>query len=142
MFHGCLFQGLRAIGALVADGIDGTIESLPTPGAFLDNARPALRLVGHGHRRRRFRRCPSRLSASSGSGRGPPDGERASTTVRIADLDHRTVRADLELVWAGSVVTRIAGWVDRRFDSDPQLWRACCVTPSAAAMPMAAGYRC
>ena len=38
MFHGPTFQGVRAIDALGDDGVDGQIEVLPTPGAFLDNA--------------------------------------------------------------------------------------------------------
>ena len=38
MFHGPSFQGVRHIGDLGDDGVDGVIEALATPGATLDNA--------------------------------------------------------------------------------------------------------
>ena len=38
MFHGPGFQGVREIDELGDDGVDGVVESLPTPGATLDYA--------------------------------------------------------------------------------------------------------
>ena len=104
-------------------------------GAFLDNAGQLYGWWVMATADADFLALPQSIERIEWFGPRPPDGERVSTTVRIADLDDRTVRADLELVWDGSVVTRIAGWVDRRFDSDPQLWCMLAATPTATCSP-------
>jgi acyl transferase domain-containing protein len=122
MFHGPAFQGVRSIAALGDDGIDGTIESLPTPGAWLDNAGQLYGWWLMATAESEFLALPQSIERIEFFGRQPPVGETVATTVRIVDLGPRTMRADLELVWNGSVVVRITGWVDRRFDSDAPLW--------------------
>ncbi|HWE69674.1 MAG TPA: beta-ketoacyl synthase N-terminal-like domain-containing protein [Acidimicrobiales bacterium] len=122
MFHGPAFQGVRSIAALGDDGIDGTIESLPTPGAWLDNAGQLYGWWLMATAESEFLALPQSIERIEFFGSQPPIGEPVATTVRIVDLGPRTMRADLELVWNGSVTVRITGWVDRRFDSDPPLW--------------------
>ena len=141
MFHGPSFQGLRGIGALGDDGIDGTIESLPTPGAFLDNAGQLYGWWVMATADADFLALPSRSSASSGSGRGHPtaSGSRprsaspTSTTERSGPTSSscgtaRSSHASPAGSIAGSTAIRSSG--------------ACSATPSRhlLATPMAAGY--
>jgi hypothetical protein len=122
MFHGPTFQGVRSIAALGDDGIDGTVESLPTPGAWLDNAGQLYGWWLMATAESDFLALPQSIERIEFFGPQPPAGEMTSATVRIAELGPRTMRADLELLWHGSLIVRITGWVDRRFDSDPPLW--------------------
>jgi hypothetical protein len=70
-----------------------------------------------------FLALPQSIERIEFFGPQPPPGATVATTVRIGEVGPRTVRADIELVRNGSVIVRITGWVDRRFDSDPPLWR-------------------
>ena len=122
MFHGPSFQGVRSIIALGDDGVDGSIESLPTPGAWLDNAGQLYGWWLMATAESDFLALPQSIERIEFFGPQPPAGELVTTTVRIVELEPWTVRADLELSWNGALVVRITGWVDRRFDSDPELW--------------------
>ncbi|HEV3265481.1 MAG TPA: beta-ketoacyl synthase N-terminal-like domain-containing protein [Acidimicrobiales bacterium] len=122
MFHGPSFQGVRSIAALGDDGVDGTIESLPTPGAWLDNAGQLYGWWLMATAESDFLALPQSIDRIEFFGPQPPPGAMVATTVRIVEVQPRTVRADLELIWNGSLCVRITGWVDRRFDSDPPLW--------------------
>ncbi len=122
MFHGPTFQGVRAIHALGDDGVDGQIEVLPTPGAFLDNAGQLYGWWVMATADADFLALPQSIERIEFFGPPLPPGATVETTVRIVDLDARTVRADLELVGDDGVAVRITGWVDRRFDSDADLW--------------------
>jgi hypothetical protein len=122
MFHGPAFQGVRAIDALGDDGVDGAVESLPTPGATLDNAGQLYGWWVMATAEQDFLALPQSIESVERFGPPPPVGAALPTTVRITELTDRTVRADLELVHDGAVNVRITGWVDRRFDSDPALW--------------------
>ena len=122
MFHGPTFQGVRSIAALGDDGVDGAIESLPTPGAFLDNAGQLYGWWVMATAEADFLALPQSIERIELFGPPPPPGEIIPTTVRIVELDARTVRADLELIHDDRVAVRITGWVDRRFDSDAALW--------------------
>ena len=121
MFHGPAFQGVREIGDLGDNGVDGAIESLPTPGAWLDNAGQLLAWWLMATSPIDFIALPQSIDRIEYFGPQPPPGETVTTKVRIVDLQPRTLRSDLELIWNGAVVVRITGWVDRRFDSDPPL---------------------
>jgi acyl transferase domain-containing protein len=123
MFHGQSFQGVREIDALGDDGVDGRIESLPTPGAWLDNAGQIYGLWLMATAESNFLALPQSIDSIEFFGIQPPPGEIVDTFVRITELGPRTMRADFELVWNGSVVVRIGGWLDRRFDSDAPLWQ-------------------
>ena len=122
MFHGPTFQGVRTIDALGDDGVDGAIESLPTPGAFLDNAGQLYGWWVMASADQDFLALPQSIDRIERFGPPPPHGSLVTTTVRITELTPRTVRADLELSQDGAVTVRITGWVDRRFDSDESLW--------------------
>jgi acyl transferase domain-containing protein len=122
MFHGPAFQGVQAITALGDDGIDGVVEALPTPGAFLDCAGQLYGYWLMATASANFLALPLSMERVELFGPPVPVGDRAEVRVRITDLAERTIRADLEVVHRGRVAVRIRGWEDRRFDSDPALW--------------------
>jgi acyl transferase domain-containing protein len=123
MFHGPGFQGLRSVTALGDDGADGVIEALPAPGACLDNAGQLhgwwLMATAHSN----FLGLPQSIERIEFFEDQPSAGDAVDVTVRITEVSQRSTTADIELLRSGSVVTRITGWVNRRFDSDPPLWR-------------------
>ncbi|MBO0730728.1 MAG: polyketide synthase dehydratase domain-containing protein, partial [Acidimicrobiaceae bacterium] len=121
MFHGPAFQGIRHFAALGENGIDGELEALPTPGATLDNAGQLYGWWVMASVDRDFLALPQSIERVELFQPLSP-GTRVPTRVRVREMDERTVRADLELLCAERVAVRITGWVDRRFDSDPQLW--------------------
>ena len=122
MFHGPAFQGVRHIGELGDDGVDGIVEALATPGATLDCAGQLYGWWVMATATSDFLALPQSIERID-LFRALPPGRRYATRVRITGFDDRTVRADLELVDDdGRVAVRITGWVDRRFDSDPPLW--------------------
>jgi hypothetical protein len=123
MFHGPGFQGLRSVTAIGDDGADGVIEALPAPGACLDNAGQLhgwwLMATAHSN----FLGLPQSIERIEFFEGQPGAGDAVDVTVRITEVSQRSTTADIELLRSGSVVTRITGWVNRRFDSDPPLWR-------------------
>ncbi len=142
MFHGPSFQGVRHIGDLGDDGVDGVIEALATPGATLDNAGQLYGWWVMATASSDFLALPQSIERID-LFRPLRPGRRYPTRVRITALDDRTVRADLDVIddvidgdgggdrdgdgrddghRDGRVAVRITGWVDRRFDSDPALW--------------------
>ncbi|HEX5367627.1 MAG TPA: beta-ketoacyl synthase N-terminal-like domain-containing protein [Acidimicrobiales bacterium] len=125
MFHGPAFRAVRRIGELGGEGVDGVVEALPAPGATLDGAGQLYGWWVMATASSDFLALPQSIERVELFGPLPPAGARLAVSVRIAELSERTVRADLELVHGGRVVVRIDGWVDRRFDSDAELWRMC-----------------
>jgi hypothetical protein len=107
------------------DGVDGTIDVLPAPGALLDCAGQLMGWWVMQHEARDRLAMPVRIERIALFAREPEIGERVACSVRVRELGEREVRADLELydprardrVWA-----RIDGWHDRRFDSDEAVW--------------------
>lgn len=123
MFHGPAFQGVRAIGDLGDDGVDGEVEALSTPGATLDCAGQLYGWWVMATASSDFLALPRSIDRIE-LFRDLPPGRRYRSRVRITGLEERTVRSDIELVDGdGRVAVRITGWVDRRFDSDPPLWQ-------------------
>jgi hypothetical protein len=122
MFHGPAFRGVREITALGDDGVDGKIESLATPGAWLDNAGQLYGWWLMATVDSDFLALPQSIDRIDFYGPRPPLGQIVDCSVRIVEVGTRTMRADLELVWNGHLIVRISGWVDRRFDSDAPLW--------------------
>jgi acyl transferase domain-containing protein len=122
MFHGPRFQGMRSIAALGDDGIDGTIETLASPGALLDNAGQLYGWWLMASASSDFLALPQSIDGIDYFGPQPSPGDVVETKVRITELTARTMSADLELLCEGGVFARITRWVDRRFDSDESLW--------------------
>ncbi len=122
MFHGPQYQGVVAMGPMGDDGVDGTIEVLPAPGALLDCAGQLMGWWVMQHERADRLAMPVKIDRIAFYAPHPVVGERVACQVRIRDLREREVRADLELVAGGRVWAVIDGWEDRRFDSDDPVW--------------------
>jgi phosphopantetheinyl transferase len=121
MFHGPAYQGIVSIDSLGDDGIRGVIEALPARGALLD---AAGQLFGYWTM---VTQEVDKLSMpvlidSVELFKEPAPGQRYDCLVRIRQVGRHAVTADLELVQAGRVVVRIAGWQDWRFETDDRLW--------------------
>ncbi|RPF29848.1 acyl transferase domain-containing protein [Streptomyces sp. Ag109_G2-6] len=123
MFHGPRFAAVHEVRTVAADGIEGVVRALPSPGALLD---AAGQLFGHWMQ---LRLPVDRLVFPATVGRirfyGPPPapGELLRVTARVREVREVTVRGDLELVRAdGGVWARIEGWTYRRFGADERVW--------------------
>jgi hypothetical protein len=123
MFHGSRFAGVTDIATLAADGITGTVLSLPAPGALLDGAG---QLIGHWVQVSRTTDqsvLPTGVGAVRRYGPPPPPGHALGCTAWIREVTGTEVRADAELRTAGRVWCRIEGWTTRRFATDDAIWR-------------------
>jgi acyl transferase domain-containing protein len=127
MFHGRRFAGVADIGTLAADGITGTVTSLPAPGALLDSAG---QLIGHWMQVSRTTDqtvLPTGIDAIRLFGPRPPDGGHLACTGWIRELTGAQLRADAELTGKdGRVWCRIEGWTTRRFATDDAIWQVKC----------------
>ncbi len=124
MFHGPRFAGVERIASVAADGITGTLVSLPALGALLDSAG---QLIGHwmqvSQTVDRFA-LPTGIGAIRRYGPQPPAGSRLRCEVRIREVAATHMRADAELRTSdGAVWCRIEDWTNRRFATDEAIWR-------------------
>ena len=122
MFHGPAFQGVDALIGWSRAGLHGTLRTLPSPGALLDNAG---QLLGYWVQ---VAEAEDRLAMPIGVqrirffGPDPAPGSALACAVFIRELDGDTVTADLSLDLDGRAWCRIEGWRDRRFKADAAVW--------------------
>ncbi|HTR50318.1 MAG TPA: beta-ketoacyl synthase N-terminal-like domain-containing protein [Kofleriaceae bacterium] len=122
MFHGPAYQGVSVLGPMGDNGVDGAIDVLPAEGALLDCAGQLMGwwvMQTETHDRLAM---PMRIRRIQLFAPEPPIGERVACHVRVRDVAPTDVTADLQLVTRGGVWADIAGWQDRRFDSDDAVW--------------------
>jgi malonyl CoA-acyl carrier protein transacylase len=124
MFHGPRFAGVEQITAMAADGLSGTLVSLPALGALLDSAG---QLIGHwiqvSHTSDQ-NVLPTGIGAVRRYGPQPPAGSRLGCEVRIREVTATQMRGGAELRTAdGAVWSRIEDWTTRRFATDEASWR-------------------
>lgn len=131
MFHGPSFQGVVAIDAFGANGIRGTLRTLPASGALLD---AAGQLAGHWAQawaetdRLAF---PVTIDAVRFFGPHPRPGDRVACAVEVGAFTDEWLRVDFELVTGqGDLWARIEGWTCRRFATDDVTWPAVHTRPS------------
>jgi hypothetical protein len=124
MFHGPRFAGVERITSVAADGITGTLLSLPAPGALLDSAG---QLIGHWMQVSQTADqnvLPTGIGAIRRYGPQPPAGSRVGCEVRIREVAAARMRADAELrAGDGAVWCRIEDWTTRRFATNEAIWR-------------------
>jgi hypothetical protein len=125
MFHGPRFAGVADIATVAADGIAGSVLSLPARGALLDCAG---QLIGHWIQVSRTADqivLPTGIGAVRLYGPPPPAGHLLGCTARIRAVTDTEMRADAELrTGDGSVWCRIENWTTRRFACDDAIWRS------------------
>lgn len=122
MFHGPSFQSVCEVASIGPGGLRGSIRALHAPGSLLDGAG---QLVGYWvMARARHDRIvlPTGIDHIEFFGPEPPPGSVVECAIRIVSVDQSSVKADLELVHEGRVWARIAGWTERRFETDEQIW--------------------
>ncbi|HEX3924955.1 MAG TPA: beta-ketoacyl synthase N-terminal-like domain-containing protein [Streptosporangiaceae bacterium] len=124
MFHGPRFAGVEQITSMAADGLSGTLVSLPALGALLDSAG---QLIGHwiqvSHTADQ-NVLPTGIGAVRRYGPQPPAGSRLGCEVRIREVTATQMRGDAELQTGdGAVWCRIEDWTTRRFATDEASWR-------------------
>jgi acyl transferase domain-containing protein/phosphopantetheinyl transferase len=122
LFHGPRYRGVRVLGPMSEEGIDGELEVGSAIGSLLDNAGQLMGFwIMYRHELDRLG-LPTTIDRISFFGRHPEVGERLSCAVRVLSVTDSAVRADLVLWREGRVWARIAGWEDKRFDSDGVVW--------------------
>lgn len=122
LFHGPLYRGVRILGPMSDEGIDGELETGSALGALLDNAGQLMGFwIMYRHDLDRLG-LPTTIDRITFYGPSPAVGERVSCSVRISSVTDTAVRADLELLCGSQLWARIEGWEDRRFDSDGVVW--------------------
>jgi acyl transferase domain-containing protein len=124
MFHGPRFAGVERIASVAADGLTGTLLSLPAPGALLDSAG---QLIGHWMQVSQTTDqnvLPTGIGAIRRYGPQPPAGTRLRCEVRIREVAAAQMRADAELrTGDGALWCRIEDWATRRFATNEAIWR-------------------
>jgi hypothetical protein len=123
MFHGPAYQGVRSFAGIGVDGIRGTVETLPAPGALLDNAG---QLVGYWvSATNEVDRLvlPTSIDRITFHGPHPAPGALVEVDVHITSLTDEAVRADIVLAQGDQVWVQVEGWQERRFETDDRVWQ-------------------
>ncbi len=135
------YQGVVALGPVGDDGVDGTIDTLPAPGALLDCAGQLMGWWVMQSETRDRLAMPVLIARIELFAAHPAPAERVECRVRMRGVGEREARADLELARNGRVWARITGWEDRRFDSDDAVWAVLAMYPERNASSPAKGRR-
>jgi phosphopantetheinyl transferase (holo-ACP synthase) len=122
MFHGPSYQGVVELGPIGQDGITGIIEVCAAPGALLDNAGQLFGYWVMACLEADSLAMPIGVDRIEFYGPQPRAGTHVLCNVRIREISPLSVRADMELVVDGRVWARVAGWEDRRIQTDDRLW--------------------
>ncbi|MFF4663826.1 beta-ketoacyl synthase N-terminal-like domain-containing protein [Streptomyces sp. NPDC001282] len=123
MFHGPRFQGVTELTAIGDAHVRGVITTPPAPGALLDNVGQLLGYWIMAQLPTRTTVFPVGMREIRFHGAPPEPGERLDCLIRVASVTDTTLEADMQLVRQGRVWAELAGWRDRRFDSDPHIRR-------------------
>jgi hypothetical protein len=125
MFHGPRFAGVASVSALAADGITGSVLSMPTRGALLDSVG---QIIGHWTQMvpsTDQNVLPTGIGAVRRFGPQPPAGQPLEVVAWIRELTDTEMRADAEVRDAsGRVWCRVEGWTTRRFSTDEAIVNA------------------
>src|SRR5581483_137553 len=134
MFHGPMWRGVRSVDWVAAGGSGATLETLRREGMLGSGEYPefvldpvlldaagqligfwAADLLERGHVV-----FPFRLTALEVFAPPPPAGEVFDCRAQIELDGEQLVRSDIDVVGAdGTVVLRLHGWEDKRFDIPP-----------------------
>ncbi len=123
MFHGPAYQGVVQLGPIGDDGIRGVLDTTPGPGALLDSAGQLFGYwIGAMHETDQLA-MPMAIERLELFGPHPNQGERVACLVRVVEVTDTNVRCNIKLTQGDRVWAHVTGWSDRRFGSDPQVWR-------------------
>jgi phosphopantetheinyl transferase (holo-ACP synthase) len=122
MFHGPAYQGVVSLDEIAADGIRGTLASIPARGGLLDCAGQLMGYWVMDAVETDRLAFPARIARIELFAPQPPQSEHLQCTVRVRSMDDSLVHADIELVHGDRVWCRISDWTDKRFDTDEVVW--------------------
>ncbi len=118
MFHGPAFQGIVDLGPTGADGIEGAVVSLPTPGATMDNVGQVFGFWGFERLDQDGLGFPARIGRMTFHGPIPEPGARLEVRAWIDGVTPAAYRGAMEVQHRGVVWCTIDGWENRRFETD------------------------
>ena len=118
MFHGPTYRGVVGLGNIGANGIEGTIEAPPAPGALLDNAGQVYGYWGFVRLPVNSLGFPARIEQITFHGPMPAQGDRFDVRAWVTKVTDETFRGDIELIADGKVWCRLDSWQNRRFETD------------------------
>jgi hypothetical protein len=122
MFHGPAYQAVTQLHALGSDGIRGSLQSLPAPGALLDAAGQLLGYWIMLHTEVDRIALPTRIERIDLYGPHPEPGTILECTVRNTEITDVEAKGDLELAHEGRVWASVSQFTDRRFECTPELF--------------------
>ncbi|RII14710.1 Phthioceranic/hydroxyphthioceranic acid synthase [Streptomyces sp. YIM 130001] len=123
MFHGPEFQGVRTLTAIGDRHVRGVLTAPGPPGALLDNVGQLLGYWIMDSLTERTTVFPVSMRSMAFHGPDPEPGSTLDCHIRITDVTHTTLTADMQLSHEGKVWAELTGWTDRRFDTDPGIRR-------------------
>ncbi|MCA1601957.1 MAG: polyketide synthase dehydratase domain-containing protein [Acidobacteria bacterium] len=130
MFHGPRFRGVVSLDRVGEDGLLARLEVLPTHDLFKSNHSPVFnidpflldaagQLIGYWPIEclsEGFVLFPIRVAELTLYRENLGPGQRAICQVRIRDVAHRQLRADMDIIGpSGTLWMRVTGWEDWRF---------------------------
>ncbi|SDD93311.1 acyltransferase domain-containing protein [Actinokineospora iranica] len=120
LFHGPAYQGVTRTVGVAPHAARAEITVPSAPGALLDNAG---HVIGHWLvecHPQRWIAFPVSIARIRFHAAPPTAGTAVESAIRIAAIDERELRADLQVSSGDQTLVSITGWTDHRFDSDPK----------------------
>jgi hypothetical protein len=118
MFHGPQFQAITRSVAIAPLGVRCELTVLDAPGALLDGVGQVLGQWLAELQPHRPAAFPARINRIRFHGPQPPTGATTDCALRITEVRHELIEADMQVSLAGRPIVSVSGWQDVRLDSD------------------------
>jgi acyl transferase domain-containing protein/phosphopantetheinyl transferase len=122
MFHGPAYQAVTSLDRIGPGGLTGSITRTAGEGSLLDGAGQLFGLWISFTMETDRMALPVRLERATFFGPEPALGEELEVRVVMRSVQDRPVEGDIEILRDGRLWARLAGWQDRRFESDAAQW--------------------
>ncbi|MCG8919373.1 acyltransferase domain-containing protein [Actinokineospora sp. PR83] len=121
LFHGPAYQGITRTVGMSETSARAELTAPAAPGALLDNAGQLIGQWLVECHPRRWIAFPVSVRRIRFHAPEPAAGSAVDCALRLVSVDDREATVDLRLTAGGRTVVDIEGWVDHRFDSDPDI---------------------
>ncbi|PWW54911.1 acyltransferase domain-containing protein [Actinokineospora spheciospongiae] len=121
LFHGPAYQGITRTVGMSETSARAELTAPAAPGALLDNAGQLIGQWLVECHPRRWIAFPVSVRRIRFHAPEPVAGSTVDCALRLVSVDDREATVDLRLSAGGRTVVDIEGWVDHRFDSDPDI---------------------
>jgi acyl transferase domain-containing protein/phosphopantetheinyl transferase len=122
MFHGPAYQAVTGLHRMGPGGLTGSITRTVGEGSLLDGAGQLFGLWISISMETDRMALPVRLDRATFFGPEPTVGEELDVRIVMRTVEERPVEGDIEITRNGRLWARLAGWQDRRFESDTAQW--------------------